>query len=52
MEKWDKKESGIDSLIPIITKYLDNESHKEQIHHLNLNLTTKQLQKVSEALNE
>jgi len=52
MDKWDKKENGIDSLIPLISKYLESESKKPILHNLRLSLTSEQLAKVSEALKE
>jgi len=52
MDKWDKKENNFDSIIPMIQKYLDNESKtKTQTFHFSASLTKEQLKKVSEALN-
>jgi len=53
MDKWDKKEVGFDALIPMIQEWIKGEAkEKPTLHHLNLNLTSDELQRVSEALNK
>jgi len=53
MDKWDKKENGFDAIIPMIQKYLDNESkEKTQLFHFSASLTKQQLKEISEVLNK
>jgi len=50
MEKWDKKESSIESIIPLVAKYLEKEQNKPQTFRFSGNFTLEQIGKINEAL--
>jgi len=50
MDKWDKSEGSKDKIFELVSDWLTKEKDKPVLHRLSLNLTTEQLQKVSEAL--
>jgi len=54
MDKWDKKETNFDELIPVIKAWIESQKAKDEkdpLQHLSLTLTKKELKKVSDALN-